>query len=87
MNPQSKIVKSPEYSKQAAKYISGLDAPSKQRIRDGVSEIPKGDIKPLKGAPGTFRKRIGDWRILFSYLDGGVYVRDIKPRGDAYKGG
>ena len=87
MSLNHKITKEPEYSKQAAKYINGLDRPSKQRIRDSVNEIPKGDIKPLKGAPGTFRKRTGDWRILFSYLDGGVYVRDIKPRGDIYKGG
>jgi len=83
-NPQ--ITKQPEYSKQAAKYIEGLDRPSKQRIKDAVLKIPQGNIKPLQGAPGTLRLRIGDWRILFSYIDGGVYVREIGPRGDIYKG-
>jgi len=83
-NPQ--ITKQPEYSKQAVKYIEGLDRPSKQRIKDAVLKIPQGNIKPLQGAPGTLRLRTGDWCILFSYLDGGVYVREIGPRGDIYKG-
>ena len=83
-NPQ--ITKQPEYSKQAAKYIAGLDRPSKQRIRDAILKIPQGNVKPLQGAPGTFRLRIGDQRILFSFLDGGVYVREIGSRGDIYKG-
>lgn len=82
-NPQ--LSKSPEYSKQATKYINGLDRPSKQRVRDAIQKIPQGNIKPLQGAPGTLRLRIGDWRILFSYINNGVYIREIKPRGDIYK--
>jgi len=81
-------MKPPEYSKQAAKYISTLDRTSKQRIKEGCEKIPKGDIKPLKGAPGVYRLRVGDWRILFSYIESkNVYVREIKPRGGIYKGG
>ena len=37
MNPQTKITKKPEYSKQAAKYINGFDTPSKQRVMDDVA--------------------------------------------------
>jgi len=79
------ITKKPEYSKKAANVIKGLDRPSKQRIKKGIEKIPKGDIKPLKGTKDVNRLRVGDWRILFSYLDGGVYVRKIEPRGDIYK--
>jgi len=64
-----------------------LDRPSKQRIKKSIEKIPKGDIKPLKGVKDVLRLRVGDWRILFSYLDGGVYVRKIEPRGDVYKEG
>lgn len=76
----------PQYSKQAAKYLNSQDKNAQQRIRDGIMKIPDGDIKPLQGAPGTFRLRVGDWRVLFSYMPEGVYVRDIGPRGGIYKG-
>lgn len=36
-----------DYSKAAAKYINGLDKPSKKRIKSGIEGIPTGDIKPL----------------------------------------
>ena len=36
MSGYQQITKQPEYSKQAAKYIEGLDRPSKQRIKDAV---------------------------------------------------
>ena len=48
----------PLYSKQAVKYLSNLDASSQQRIRQGISKIPEGDIRPLKGAPGNYRLRV-----------------------------
>jgi mRNA interferase RelE/StbE len=85
VNTLHSITKKPEYSKQAAKAIKSMARPSKQRIKKGIEKIPKGDIKPLKGTKDVNRLRVGDWRILFSYLDGGVYVRKIEPRGDVYK--
>ena len=78
----------PLYSKQAAKVIDRMDASTQQRIRKGITEIPKGDIKPLQGAPGNYRLRIGDWRILFEYAAGNaVKVKKIAPRGQVYKEG
>ena len=75
------------YSKQASKAIASMDAPTKQRIRDGVDGIPNGDIKPLQGSPGDYRLRVGDWRILFSYAGNDtIRVKKISPRGGAYKG-
>ena len=77
----------PIYSKQAAKYIGGLDASSQQRIRQGISKIPLGDIKPLQGVPGNYRLRIGNWRILFDYAEENIIrIKKISPRGQVYKG-
>ena len=73
------------YSKQAAKYLNNQDRPAQQRIREGIERIPEGDIKPLKGVSGIFRLRVGDWRVLFSYIADSVYIRDIGPRGGIYK--
>lgn len=77
----------PLYSKQAAKYINALDANAQRRIRKSIGKIPQGDIRPLKGSPGSYRLRIGNWRILFSYQgENTILVEDIGPRGQIYKG-
>ena len=46
-----------EYAKAAVK---GMGRPTKLRIKDGIEKLPKGDIKPYKGSPGTYRLRVGD---------------------------
>ena len=68
------------------KVINGMDRPTKQRIKAGIEKLPQGDIKPYKGSPGTYRLRVGDWRILFSYPeDGTILIEKIGPRGGVYK--
>lgn len=75
-----------EYAHAAVKVINGMDRPTKQRIRAGIEKLPAGDIKPFKGSPGTYRLRVGDWRILFSYPeDGTILIEKIGPRGGVYK--
>lgn len=75
------------YAKQAVKTINTMDLPTKKRIKRGIEGIPDGDIKPLRGAPGSLRLRIGDWRILFSYIDNDtILIEKIAPRGQVYKG-
>jgi len=77
-----------KFSKQALKALARLNAAQKARIRQGIEGIPQGDIKPMRGLPGVYRLRVGDWRILFSYsAQNAVLVEKIAPRGDAYKGG
>ena len=75
-----------KYYKQATKAISGMDKPTKQRIKQAISEIPNGDIKRLQGYTELFRLRVGDWRIVFSYYDAEtVLIEKIAPRGGVYK--
>ncbi|MCL2634287.1 MAG: type II toxin-antitoxin system RelE/ParE family toxin [Oscillospiraceae bacterium] len=76
-----------KFSKQAVKSISRMDSTTKNRLKQGITAIPNGDIKPLKGTADSFRLRIGDWRIIFSYPDENtVLIEKIAPRGGAYKG-
>ena len=72
-------------SKDAAKAISRLDAPTRQRIQRGISALPQGDIKRLQGNTALYRLRIGDWRVLCFYVDNGIYIKSVIPRGEAYK--
>lgn len=83
-----------EYSKKAAKYIGGLDKPTKRRIKAGIEglaqEPPKGDIKTLQGyADGRKRLRIGKYRIVYNYLPDVeikvLYIINVDSRGDIYK--
>ena len=75
------------YSKAAVKVINGLDRPTKQRMKAAIEKLPEGDVKPLRGSKGTFRLRVGDWRILFSCPDyDTILIEKIAPRGEVYKG-
>ncbi len=83
-----------EYSKKAAKYISALDRPTKQRIKAGIEGLteqpPKGDIKTLQGySDGRKRLRIGKYRIIFNITSDGkieiLYIINVDSRGDIYK--
>lgn len=75
-----------EYAHAAVKVINSMDRPTKQRIKAGIEKLPQGDIKPYKGSPGTYRLRVGDWRILFSYPeDDTILIEKIGPRGGVYK--
>ena len=77
-----------EYSKKAFKVISRLDVTTKQRIRAAVNGLPDGDTKHLSGSNGTWRLRVGDWRVLFSYPKNDcILVEKIAPRGQVYKEG
>ncbi|MCI9455996.1 MAG: type II toxin-antitoxin system RelE/ParE family toxin [Oscillospiraceae bacterium] len=74
------------YSKSSVKVINSMDKATKQRIKAGIEKIPEGDIKPLQGIPGTYRLRVGGWRILFSYPEcDTILIEKIGLRG-VYKG-
>lgn len=76
-----------EYSKTAVKAIGRQDKHTKQRIKAGIEGLPDGDVKPLQGADGRYRLRVGDWRIIFSYPDENtIRIERIAPRGEVYKG-
>jgi len=76
----------PIYSKQAVKTLDGLDKLTKQRIRIGIEDIPKGNIKTLQGyTDGRKRLRIGKYRIVFMLSGEDIHVLEIGSRGDIYK--
>ena len=74
-----------EYSKAAMKSIRKLDGKSKNRIWLAIEKIPMGDIKKLSGYEAYFRLRVGEYRVIFEFTKNGLFISDIKPRGDAYK--
>ena len=64
-----------------------MDRTAKQRVYDAIHKLPEGNVKVLQGSKGSFRLRVGNWRILFSRLEKDmIYIEKIGPRGDIYKG-
>lgn len=83
-----------EYSKKAAKYIAGLNRPTKQRIKKAIEGLlqlpPQGDIKTLQGfSDNRKRLRVGKYRIVYLNCQNGeikiLYIINVDSRGDIYK--
>lgn len=74
-----------KYTKIAVKHIEVLDKPSKQRIKIAIEKLPFGDIKKLTGYDNEYRLRVGNFRVLFSLDNDIIIVKDVLPRGQAYK--
>ena len=70
------------------KYLERLIAADRNRIEDAIDDLekepPQGDIKPISGQPGTFRMRIGSYRVIFRYKEDYIFITHIDPRGQVY---
>ena len=79
-----------QYSRKALKFISAADRITQQRIKDGIDGLleipPKGDIKVMQGQPvGTYRLRVGKYRIVYEVISDTLRILNIGSRGDIYK--
>ena len=78
------------YSKVALRTLSrmptNVSALIRSKIEQYASDPPAqaNSVKALKGEPGVFRLRVGDWRVLFT--EDGVVLAVIRvvPRSSAY---
>lgn len=73
--------------KRAEKFIRKQPKTAQVRLLSAISQLPSGDIKPLKGHDNLFRLRVGDYRILYT-IDNEVLiicVIDAGNRGDIYQ--
>jgi len=84
-----------EVSREAEKVLLRQDRRQRLRLREAIDELqeapfpgPGRDIEPVKGYPGMWRLRVGDWRVLYTVDEEAraVYVVAVRPRGQAYRG-
>ena len=76
-----------DISKRALKFIVKQPKPKQELLLRAISQLPKGDIKPLKGHKGVYRLRVDDFRIIYT-IDNGqllICVIDAGNRGQIYK--
>lgn len=74
-----------EYEKEAAKHIQAQDKPTRQRLKAAIENLPDGDVKKLQGYKNDYRLRVGNLRVLYSVIDDILIIKDVLPRGQAYK--
>ncbi len=74
-------------SKQSSKYYQKAPSQLQAKFDKAFEDILKGegDIVAMKGEPGFFRMRVGDFRIIFSVTADSVVIEKIGPLGDVYK--
>jgi mRNA-degrading endonuclease RelE of RelBE toxin-antitoxin system len=77
-------------NKKALKELNSLPDDIRDKILDvckSMSVDPfEGDVKPLKGIAGVFRRRVGSYRIAFSvnFNESEVVILKIGKRGKFY---
>ncbi len=74
-----------EYEKEATKHIQEQDKPTRQRLKSAIEKLPDGDVKRLQGYKNDYRLRVGNLRVIYSVDDDIIIVKDVLPRGQAYK--
>ena len=73
--------------KDAQKFLKKLPRPDETRVLKAIAKPPdEGDRKQMKGHPGFFRLRVGDYRIIYTVDNGQLIVRvvDAGNRGQIY---
>jgi len=77
--------------KNALKELNSLPVSIRNKIRNACRSMAddpfEGDVKPLKGLSGVFRKRVGDYRIAFSvnFAENEVLIIKIEKREKFYE--
>lgn len=76
------------FDKPAVKFIRRQTPEQQRRLLEAIHKLPtEGDRKPMKGRPGEYRLRVGNYRVLYTVEDAVLIVRvlDAGNRGDIYK--
>jgi mRNA-degrading endonuclease RelE of RelBE toxin-antitoxin system len=78
-----------EWLDEARADVRHLDRPTAMRIFEGVlhyAQSGAGDIEPLHGEmAGSFRLRVGDYRVLFALVDDTMRIFGVRHRSEAYR--
>ncbi len=78
-----------EWLDEARADVRQLDRPTALRLFDGIFRFARtggGDVAPLHGVmSGSFRLRLGDYRVLFTLEQGSMRILGVRHRSEAYR--
>jgi mRNA interferase RelE/StbE len=79
------------FTKDALRSLQRMPTNTAQLIRRKIDQYaadPRslaGNVKALRGEPGLYRLRVGDWRVIFTEDGRVLAILKIAPRGSAYE--
>jgi mRNA interferase RelE/StbE len=81
------------YRRDPAKVLRRIQRAKAEDIMGSIQGVaanpsaPNKNIRPLKGVPGGFRVRVGDWRVSYAvdHEQQVIEVFEVAPRGGAYR--
>lgn len=78
-----------EWLDEAAVDIRAIDRSTAMRIFEGILHFTRtgsGDVTTLHGdMAGSFRLRVGDYRVLFTLEDNSMRIFGVRHRSEAYR--
>jgi mRNA-degrading endonuclease RelE of RelBE toxin-antitoxin system len=78
-----------EWLDEAKADVRRLDHPTALRLFDGILHYARtggGNVAPLHGdMAGSFRLRLGGYRVLFSLHDDAMRIFGVRHRSEAYR--
>ncbi|HWZ31950.1 MAG TPA: type II toxin-antitoxin system RelE/ParE family toxin [Bryobacteraceae bacterium] len=78
-----------EWLDEARGDVRALDQATAMRIFEGILHFARtggGKVMPLHGdMAGSFRLRLGDYRVLFTLRDDAMCIFGVRHRSDAYR--
>jgi len=78
-----------EWLEEARADIRALDRVTAMRIFEGILHFARtgaGDVKTLRGdMAGSFRLRVGDYRVLFALEQNTMRIFGVRHRSEAYR--
>ncbi|MXX60343.1 MAG: type II toxin-antitoxin system RelE/ParE family toxin [Holophagales bacterium] len=83
--------RSVSYTTRAVRDLKRLDPAAQRRVVDGIDRhalTGAGDVKRLRGTRrGSWRLRVGDWRVLFTYdsAEKAVVIMRVEHRSAVYR--
>lgn len=78
------------YSKDALRVLRKMPRNVAETIMGKIAQYAAdpaslaNNVKALKGEPGTYRLRIGDWRVVFAEDGRVISIIRVAPRGNVY---
>lgn len=76
------------FDKPAQKFILKQTQSQRVRLLAAIQKLPdEGDRKAMRGYPGYYWLRVGDYRVIYTVENNQLIVRvvNIGNRGDVYK--
>lgn len=72
----------------AERDLDRLSVDIRNRVSAAIERLAwlgEGDVRMLSGMPGSYRLRVGDWRVIFRQEPERILIDRVLPRGRAYR--